>query len=124
MSRSRSKNPNATGKTHIEAENPARPWLDATQVKTPGGSLSDRSLAPLAAPPKHLLGLERDNDLVMRAHMGTRDRRKGSAPLGQKLLLVELGDQQECVGQPATRGHISALDWNHIQPLLGQRGYH
>lgn len=51
MSRSRSKNPNATGKTHIEAENPARPWLDATQVKTPGGSLSDRDLAPLAAPP-------------------------------------------------------------------------
>jgi hypothetical protein len=29
-----------------------------------------------------MLGLERDNDLWMRAHIGTRDGRKGSAPLG------------------------------------------
>ena len=29
-----------------------------------------------------MLGLERDNDLPMRAHIGTRDGRKGSAPLG------------------------------------------
>ena len=31
-----------------------------------------------------MLGLERDNDLVMRAHVGTRDGRKGNAPLGRK----------------------------------------
>jgi tetratricopeptide (TPR) repeat protein len=31
-----------------------------------------------------MLGLERDNDLLMRAHIGTRDGRKGSAPLGRK----------------------------------------
>jgi tetratricopeptide (TPR) repeat protein len=31
----------------------------------------------------YMLGLERDNDLLMRAHIGTRDRRKGSAPLGR-----------------------------------------
>lgn len=30
-----------------------------------------------------MLGLERDNDLWMRAHIGTRDGRKGSAPLGR-----------------------------------------
>lgn len=34
-----------------------------------------------------MLGLERDNDLWMRAHIGTRDGRKGSAPLGDTYLL-------------------------------------
>jgi len=35
----------------------------------------------------YMLGMERDNDLWMRAHIGTRDGRKGSAPLGQTYLL-------------------------------------
>ena len=34
-----------------------------------------------------MLGLERDNDLTMHAHIGTRDGRKGSAPLGRDYLL-------------------------------------
>ncbi len=34
-----------------------------------------------------ILGVERDNDLWMRAHIGTRDRRKGSAPLGENYFL-------------------------------------
>ena len=34
-----------------------------------------------------LLGLERDNDLEMRGHIGTRDGRKGSAPLGRNYFL-------------------------------------
>lgn len=34
-----------------------------------------------------MLGLERDNDLLMRAHIGTRGGRKGSAPLGQDFFL-------------------------------------
>jgi tetratricopeptide (TPR) repeat protein len=34
-----------------------------------------------------MLGLERDNDLLLRAHIGTRGGRKGSAPLGQNFLL-------------------------------------
>ena len=34
-----------------------------------------------------ILGLERDNDLPMRAHVGTRDGRKGSAPLGRNYFL-------------------------------------
>lgn len=34
-----------------------------------------------------ILGLERDNDLPMRAHIGTRDGRKGSAPLGRDYVL-------------------------------------
>ena len=32
-----------------------------------------------------MLGLERDNDLWMRGHIGTRDGRKGSAPLGETI---------------------------------------
>ena len=34
-----------------------------------------------------VLGLERDNDLDMRGHIGTRDGRKGSAPLGRNYFL-------------------------------------
>ncbi|HZR28553.1 MAG TPA: tetratricopeptide repeat protein [Terriglobales bacterium] len=34
-----------------------------------------------------ILGLERDNDLPLRAHIGTRDGRKGSAPLGGNYFL-------------------------------------
>lgn len=34
-----------------------------------------------------MLGLERDNDLPLRAHIGTRGGRKGSAPLGRNYLL-------------------------------------
>ena len=34
-----------------------------------------------------MLGLERDTNLPMHAHIGTRDGRKGSAPLGRNYLL-------------------------------------
>jgi hypothetical protein len=34
-----------------------------------------------------ILGLERDNDLWLRAHIGTKDGRKGSAPLGRQYFL-------------------------------------
>jgi len=35
-----------------------------------------------------MLGMERDNDLWMRAHVGTRHGRKGSAPLGRNYFLM------------------------------------
>ncbi len=35
-----------------------------------------------------MLGLERDNDLWLRGHIGTRDGRKGSAPLGKDYFLL------------------------------------
>ena len=34
-----------------------------------------------------VLGVERDNDLWLRAHIGTRDGRKGNAPLGRNYFL-------------------------------------
>jgi len=37
----------------------------------------------------YMLGMERDNDLWMRAHIGTRDGRKGSAPLGRRYFLSQ-----------------------------------
>jgi hypothetical protein len=36
----------------------------------------------------YMLGMERDNDLWMRAHIGTRAGRKGSAPLGHNYFLA------------------------------------
>ncbi|MGH9343465.1 MAG: hypothetical protein ACRD19_06875, partial [Terriglobia bacterium] len=38
------------------------------------------------------LGLERDNDLWLRAHIGTEDGRKGSAPLGRNYALANWDD--------------------------------
>lgn len=35
-----------------------------------------------------MLGMERDNDLWLRGHIGTRDGRKGSAPLGSRYALA------------------------------------
>lgn len=35
-----------------------------------------------------MLGVERDNDLWLRGHIGTRDGRKGSSPLGTRYLLA------------------------------------
>jgi len=51
-----------------------------TEVQVRGGGIAG------AGPFDELfmLGLERDNDLRMRAHIGTRDGRKGSAPLGDR----------------------------------------
>ena len=37
-----------------------------------------------------VLGIERDNDLMLRAHVGTRNGRKGSAPLGENYFLSNL----------------------------------
>lgn len=42
-----------------------------------------------------VLGLERDNDLDLRAHIGTRDGRKGSAPLGTNFVLTNFDVQRK-----------------------------
>ena len=34
-----------------------------------------------------MIGVERDNDLWLRGHIGTRDGRKGSAPMADRFLL-------------------------------------
>ena len=42
-----------------------------------------------------MLGLERDNDLLMRAHIGVRDGRKGSAPLGSDFFVFNSETDKE-----------------------------
>lgn len=46
-----------------------------------------RSFGQLPFDELFMLGLERDNDLWMRGHIGVRDGRKGSAPLGRNYFL-------------------------------------
>ena len=36
----------------------------------------------------YILGMERDNDLWLRGHVGTRDGKKGSAPLGRRYFMT------------------------------------
>jgi tetratricopeptide (TPR) repeat protein len=45
-----------------------------------------------------MLGMERDNDLWLRAHVGTRDGRKGSAPLGRRYFLVNSETDKKIYG--------------------------
>ncbi len=45
-----------------------------------------------------MLGLERDNNLPMRAHIGDRDGRKGSAPLGRNYLLASWDTDKNVYG--------------------------
>jgi tetratricopeptide (TPR) repeat protein len=47
-----------------------------------------KTIGPAPFDELFMLGLERDNDLPMRAHIGTRDGRKGSAPLGRDYFLA------------------------------------
>jgi len=56
----------------------------ATQMQLRGGGTAGS--APFDE--LYMLGLERDNDLYLRAHIGTRDGRKGSAPLGTHYFLA------------------------------------
>ncbi len=55
-----------------------------TQLQVRGGGIA----GDVPFDELYMLGMERDNDLWMRAHIGTRDGRKGSAPLGQRFFLA------------------------------------
>ena len=72
-----------------------------------------------------MLGLERDNDLWMRAHVGTRDGRKGSAPLGRNYLLYNWEIDKIVYRNGLVRVSLSPfLDLGKItdpSPALGSR---
>jgi len=53
-----------------------------------------------------ILGLERDNDLPLRAHIGTRNGRKGSAPLGRNYLLENWESNKNIYGNGIVRVQI------------------
>jgi hypothetical protein len=65
-----------------------------TQVQVRGGRMA-------GTPPfdeLYMLGLERDNDLWLRAHIGTRDGRKGSAPMGRRYFLTSTESDKNVLG--------------------------
>ena len=65
-------------------------WLPESRGDDYETTLQFRAGKTLGQPPfdeLFILGIERDNDLWLRAHVGTRDGKKGSAPLGRDYLL-------------------------------------
>lgn len=52
-----------------------------------GGIRAGKAFGEIPFDELFMLGVERDNDLWLRAHIGTRDGRKGSAPLGRTYFL-------------------------------------
>jgi hypothetical protein len=66
------------------------PQLRGDDFETSWRAHAGKTFGQLPFDELFMLGLERDNDpdLWMRAHVGTRDGRKGSAPLGGDYLLA------------------------------------
>ena len=71
----------------------------------------------------YMLGLERDNDLWLRAHIGTRDGRKGSAPLGTRYLLTNADVAKNVYGNGLLSVRVAPfLDTGKITGASGQLG--
>jgi hypothetical protein len=74
-----------------------------------------------------MLGVERDNDLWLRGHAGTRDGLKGAAPLGNAYILLQTDLERRLFRLPFLR--VSAgpfLDVGRIGkagPYFGSRGW-
>ncbi|MBS1829934.1 MAG: hypothetical protein JST93_31840 [Acidobacteria bacterium] len=67
-------------------------WLPAAKGDDLVVSATTRAGNLFGAPPfdeLYILGMERDNDIWMRGHAGTRNGRKGSAPLGARYGIVQ-----------------------------------
>src|SRR5262249_33817255 len=56
-----------------------------------------------------MLGLERDNDLWLRGHVGTRAGKKGSAPLGRDYLLFYWETDKTVYRNPLFRVRLGPL---------------
>lgn len=72
-----------------------------------------------------MLGIERDNDLWLRAHVGTRDGRKGSAPLGREYVLFNSEMDKNVLSQGVAGVKLGPfVDVGHISdssPGLGTK---
>ncbi|HLW55390.1 MAG TPA: tetratricopeptide repeat protein [Candidatus Angelobacter sp.] len=64
------------------------PRARGDDFETHGQLRAARTFGQLSFDELFMLGLERDNDLWMHGHVGTRDGRKGSAPLGRNFILA------------------------------------
>lgn len=71
----------------------------------------------------YMLGLERDNDLWLRAHIGTRDGRKGSAPVGSRYILTNAELDKNLYGNGLLSVKMGPfLDGGKITGPAGQLG--
>ena len=74
------------------------------------------------------LGMERDNDLWLRGHVGTRDGRKGSAPLGTHYFLINSSLDKNLYGNGLLTLKVGPfLDTGKIEGAagnLGSRNWH
>ena len=69
------------------------------------------------------LGMERDNDLWLRGHVGTRDGRKGSAPMGRQYLLSRNELNRQIAQLPFLRLEVAPFfDWGRTADRSGQFG--
>jgi hypothetical protein len=75
----------------------------------------------------YMLGMERDNELWLRGHVGTRAGRKGNAPQGSRYLLLNTEVKRELLRIPFLRFHAGPfLDLGTVRDrngTLGSRGW-
>jgi hypothetical protein len=70
-----------------------------------------------------MLGMERDNDLWLRGHVGTRDGRKGAAPLGSEYALTQAEVDRTVWQVPFLRLQVGPFfDTGRIADPSGQFG--
>ncbi|HST10032.1 MAG TPA: hypothetical protein VLL05_06630, partial [Terriglobales bacterium] len=70
-----------------------------------------------------ILGMERDNDLWLRGHVGTRDGRKGCAPLGTRYFLVNSETDKSVYGNGLITAKLGPfLDTGKITGGAGNLG--
>jgi hypothetical protein len=75
---------------------------------------------------QYILGMERDNDLWLRGHIGTRGGRKGNAPQGSQYLLMNIDARRELLRLPFLRFQVGLFgDFGAVRDpkwYLGSRG--
>ncbi len=74
------------------------PQAEGDDYQVQGQVRSGKTFGDVPFDELFMLGVERDNDLWMRAHVGTRDGRKGSAPLGRNYFLSNWGFDKNVYG--------------------------
>jgi hypothetical protein len=74
----------------------------------------------------YITAMERDNDLWLRGHVGTREGRKGAAPMGTRFVLTQTEIMRRMLRVPFLR--LDAGPWIDVadiggEPALGSRGW-
>jgi tetratricopeptide (TPR) repeat protein len=70
-----------------------------------------------------ILGMERDNDLWLRGHVGTQDGRKGSAPLGKNYVLYQSDLSKTLYRSPFIKWQLGPfLDMGNASSVSGYFG--